>query len=57
MRRFVDREEIKKKLDEAEYAVEFYAILLEAIDSGKFVMFDDEETTYQIMTPGIPIIE
>lgn len=56
MKNFVNREEIKKKLDESEYAVGFYSLLLEAIDQGKIVMFDDETDTYQILTPGRPII-
>ena len=48
MERFATKEEIQKRYEECEFATEFYKILLQALDDGKFVLFDEDENTYRI---------
>ena len=47
--RFVTIEEVQAKVEEHKYGVAYYTILIEALERGDFVIYNEKENTYRIV--------
>ena len=55
--RITTRAEVEKVLADCRYAINFYEILLDAIDKGEFVIFNEEKKTYCIVKDAHIVIQ
>ncbi len=52
--RFVTIEEVQAKVEEHKYGVAYYSILIEALERGDFVIYNEKDNAYRVIGKNQP---